>query len=90
MESCDFDGSDQRVDVDLSGTDNESPVFGLAISGERAYFSTWFDGCVHAAGVREDGPATVKTLLSEVSTREMFSMAIVDSHVQPPGKYIFS
>ena len=90
-----------RCEVDLHETVFAAPIFGLGITDDAVYFGTYYDGAVLSVRLhrgkdaeqpgeqqREDReePDVPVIEIKDLTTRELFSIAINDPDLQPIGE----
>lgn len=85
--SCDMNGKNIKLERNTTEKTGSNVIFGLALSGNRAIISVWFQASLYSTLV-EAAAASWKVESEIIGTNELFSIIVVDGSVQETGKVV--
>lgn len=65
----------------------QSPLFGLGVVGDKAYFTVW-DGHLYVADLTQDAVRQYSGTTSQLSRRHTFNVAIKEESLQPMSNHV--
>lgn len=79
--SSDMDGKNMKLERNTTKKTNGNPIFGLAVSGNRAIISTWFQASLFSTLVQA-AAASWKVESSNLGEKKLFSIIVVEDSIQ--------
>lgn len=83
--SSDMDGKNMKLERNTTRKTNGNPIFGLAVSGNRAIISTWFQASLFSTLVQA-AAASWKVESSNLGEKKLFSIIVVEDSIQNAGE----